>query len=122
MSQTTPTEPTATLSLEPGQAEVIRLLSAVYRAVDWKAQGGKSVLDRWSGMILVASRAGTVGELLSSLCARLGVGSLHGTIGHELPALLAACQPYQAALLDWVAREHVPVAMLAYQKAREERA
>lgn len=36
-------------------------------------------------------------------------------------ALIAACEPHQAALLDLVDRETVPVAMLAYQAAKEMR-
>lgn len=103
---------------QPGEAELIALLALVYRSVDWRAQGGRSVLDRWSGMVLVASRAETVGEFVSSLCARLGVGSL----ASDAVELLAACHPYEAALLDWVAREHIPVAMMAYAAAKERRA
>lgn len=92
------------------------LLSQVYRSVDWAEQGGKNRLDRWSGMLRVASRAETVGELIDNLCKRLGVGSVWG--GDAMPDLIATCTPHADSLLDWVDRETVPVAMLAYQEAR----
>lgn len=76
------------------------------------------MLDRWSGMLMVASRAETVGELINNLCKRLGVGAPRG----DITALLAACEPHEAALLDLVDRETIPVAMLAYQAAKEMRA
>jgi hypothetical protein len=104
-----------TPAVVPGEADLIRLLALVYRAVDWKTQGGKSVLDRWSGMLLVASRSDTVGELVNTLCTRLGVGN----IPSDAVDLIAACQPLERALLDLVAAEHIPVAAAAYTKAKE---
>jgi len=104
--------------LPPGREALIDLLASIYRAVDWRAQGGSSVQDRWSGMLMVASRAETVGELVNNLCKRLGVGSVWGD---TMPAQIAACEPYEADLLDWVDRETVPVAMRAYSRARERR-
>lgn len=67
---------------------------------------------------MVSSRAETIGELANNLCKRLGVGS---TYGNDLPALLAAISPHERAVLDWIDREAVPVAMLAYNKAKETR-
>ena len=101
----------------PGEPELTDLLALVYRAVDWKTQGGKSVLDRWSGMCLVASRAETIGALVNTLCTRLGVGALPP----ESTTLLTACKPHERALLGLMADETVPMAMKAYAKARASR-
>lgn len=101
----------------PGRSELIWLMAMVYRSVDWRAQGGKSVLDRWSGMVMVASRAETVAEFINNLCKRLGVGAPM-TIDGDLIDLLDACAPHDRELLDLVDREAIPLAMLAYDVAR----
>lgn len=114
LDQTTP-EPPA-MMLPPERQALVTLLSQVYRSVDWREQGGKNRHERWSGMLRVATRAETVGELVDNLCKRLGVGSIWQ--GDDVPALIATCEPHADALLDWADRETVPVAMLAYQEAR----
>jgi hypothetical protein len=98
----------------PGELDLYKLLATVYRNVDWSVQGGKSILDRWSGMLLVASRQETLGALVNSLCTRLGVGRLPEAANE----LIAACKPYDRQLLDLVADETVPVAMAAYAEAK----
>lgn len=100
---------------------MVRLLALVYRSVDWGKQGGSSVLDRWAGMVLVASRANTVGGVVNDLCQRLGVGIPRETERGEIEALLASCQPHEGALLDWLDEETIPVATMAYGEAREMR-
>lgn len=101
----------------PGQPELVQLLALVYKSVDWKVQGGKNVLDRWSGMILVASRAETVSEMINTLCTRLGVGSIRAQ-SDVVVALLDACKPHDRELLELADREAVPLAMMAYDMAR----
>jgi len=95
-------------------------LASIYKSVDWARQGGASVLDRWSGMVMVASRAETIGEFANNLCKRLGVGSTYPAA--ELADAVIAIEPYEMDILDWIDREAIPVAMMAYAKAREDRA
>jgi hypothetical protein len=112
------TPPTSLLS-QPGRAETISLLASIYNAVDWNRQGGSSVLDRWSGMVMVAIRAETIGEFANNLCKRLGVGSTYPA--SDLSRLVEQISPHERDVLDWIDRETIPVAMMAYAKAKEER-
>lgn len=67
---------------------------------------------------MVSSRAETVGELVDTLCSRLGVGALPTV---DAPTLLSEAEPHADSLIDWIDRETVPVAMIAYQRAKEMR-
>ena len=100
-----------------GEDELVALLAAVYRSVDWKTVGGKSVLDVWSGRIAVASRAPTMAAAVDRLCDLLGVRSLP----EEAAPLLRACRANEAALLDIWADESLPLAMEAYHAVRQAR-
>lgn len=102
----------------PGEAELTALMATVYRAVDWRKQGGSNVLERWASMVLVASRAPTIGAFANTLCNRLGVGFLPDA---ALP-LIAACRPHERVLLDLLGEESVPLAAAAYRLAKETRA
>lgn len=77
------------------------------------------MLDRWSGMVMVASRAETIGEFANNLCKRLGVGSTYPA--SELAEAIIAITPYERDVLDWIDREAIPVAMMAYAKVQEDR-
>lgn len=77
------------------------------------------MLDRWSGMVMVASRAETIGEFANNLCKRLGVGSTYPAA--ELAEAIIAVTPYERDVLDWIDREAIPVAMMAYAKVQEDR-
>jgi hypothetical protein len=89
--------------------ELTAVLAAVYGAVDWRAIGGKSAWDVWTGRVLVASTQPTLGALVTRLCGMLGVRSLP----EAAAAPLEACRANEPALLALVADEHVPVAMRA---------
>lgn len=77
------------------------------------------MLDRWSGMVMVASRAETIGEFANNLCKRLGVGSTYPAA--DLAGAVVAIAPHEREVLDWIDREAIPVAMMAYAKAKEGR-
>lgn len=121
MSATNPTmiPPILEQSRPPGRTELLRLLALVWRSVDWQAQGGKSWDDRWAGMMITASTGESVGEVINTLCSRLGVGIPRERERGEIGALLAVCEPHANDLLDWLDRESIPVAAMSAQAARE---
>lgn len=111
------TPQTMTLQLSPERAALVRMLSIVYRSVNWAEQGGKSVMDRWESQLRGASiKGGTLGELGSRLCAALGVQSVRDS--EAFIAALAFCEPSSDELLDWVRRETFVVATWAHVVAR----
>lgn len=93
-----------------GEDTLIDLLAAIYRRVDWASIGGKSVLDIWSGRLLVASRAPTLAAAVDRLCGLLGIRAMP----EEAVSLLAICRTNEADLLDILAEETRPIAMQAY--------
>lgn len=103
---------------QPGEPELIEILAHLYRATDWAAIGGKSTLDIWGGRVLVASRAGTIGELVNRLATTLRLAHLPA----EVVPLIAACRPHERALLRLLATETIPLATAGYLRAREIRA
>lgn len=100
-----------------GEDDLVALLAAIYRRVDWATMGGKSVLDIWTARVRVASRAPSLPAAVHRLCGLLGVRSMP----EDAVPLLATCRTNEADLLDILAEETIPIAMSAYVLVKETR-
>lgn len=103
-------------SLRPGEAELVDLLAHLFRRADWeRIGGGGKRVTFWGSRILVASRAGTIGEMVNRLANTLLITVLPA----EAIPLMDACRQHEQALLRLLATEHVQIATRSYLRARE---
>lgn len=97
---------------------LVELLAIVYGAVDWRrAAGSKFRWDVWNHRVRAAATRATIGGFVSRLCNHFGLQSLPP----EALELVERLRPHEAAALDLVYSEHVPIAMAAVVRAKERR-
>lgn len=98
------------------KAEWVDVLAAIYGRVDWgKWSSRHGPWDVWNHRVRCVVDRPTLGEACSRLANQFGLQHLQP----ETVESIATLEPHAEALLDWTAREHIPVAMRAVMRAKE---
>jgi hypothetical protein len=98
------------------EAQFIELLGLIYASVPWrKMSTSRNPWDVFNHRVRAAATRPTLGGFVSRLCNWFGLQSL----SPEAVALYEALVPYERALLRHVHQEHITVAMLAVQSAKQ---
>jgi len=102
---------------EEAYQALIDLLAMVYGRINFSKIKVKSILDVWNHRVRAAASRPSIEEAISRLANFFGIQSLP----EESLKLIAVIKPVEQIVLDRLAREHIPIAMAAYVRAKETR-